>query len=720
MRTWYAKTLALLLAAVLAFSLALSVLSIAINAEYGLYMNPMEQQLQSWKESAMSAISYEAAVDVASEYLARQAGEPGTAEYELYINYFGGRYYRGFDWPAEAVYILRNENGTALASTGRDDSVGYAYTKQISVSRELGKVVCLGRGKEFPQWEELKTNYVWTAADGTPLEAPAEETQRYDIVYWGEEIYRVDRYPQQTFTVTFSLTQAQVDAAVRSYLGGDYRLTELAYAVRWYDIAAAAVSVLGLIGCAVWLWLVAGKKQGSDEIRPRFICAMPLDLLAAVCCCAGAGAFLLLRWGFYLMDSTYAEQEIWMGMSLLSIGASASLAALTVLAFGMAFFAQLRLGGIAWLRGTVCGRLLGWFWGALKGLWRRVAARFTGRGRAWGQFFRRIGELFRMLPVAWQWILPMFGWMVLMLLLGRARGGGALLYILLGAVGVMAMVWGGWSFGRLKAAAQAMAAGNLKETVSVETLSPSMRGVGEDLNKLGDVCVSAAREQVRAERMRTELITNVSHDIKTPLTSIINYVDLLKSAEDEAQRQQYLQVLDRQSQSLKKLIEDLLELSKASSGNVAVDLSRTDVVEAVKQALGEFSDRLAERELTVLLRPEREQLYAMCDGKLLWRVLSNLLSNAVKYSQSGTRVYVDVKQQASEVVLTLRNISEQELNVTAAELMERFVRGDASRSQQGNGLGLNIAASLMEVQGGSLQLTVDGDLFKVELRLNAE
>ena len=229
------------------------------------------------------------------------------------------------------------------------------------------------------------------------------------------------------------------------------------------------------------------------------------------------------------------------------------------------------------------------------------------------------------------------------------------------------------------------------------------------------MAVVAAQKQLKSERMKTELITNVSHDIKTPLTSIINYVDLLQKPHTEQQQEQYLEVLDRQSQRLKKLIDDLMEMSKASTGNMAVDVMKVDAAEAVNQALGEFADKLEKAQLIPVFRQPEEPVYMMADGRLVWRVMSNLLSNAVKYALPGTRVYIDLQKVDSKVILSLKNISREELNVQTDELLERFVRGDASRNTEGSGLGLNIAKSLMELQKGQLQILVDGDLFKVTL-----
>jgi signal transduction histidine kinase len=240
------------------------------------------------------------------------------------------------------------------------------------------------------------------------------------------------------------------------------------------------------------------------------------------------------------------------------------------------------------------------------------------------------------------------------------------------------------------------------------------------LNALADVTVEAAKRQMKSERMKAELVTNVSHDIKTPLTSIINYVDLLQKAESQEQAEEYLEVLSRQSLRLKKLIEDLMEMSKASTGNMSVDLTRLDAVEAINQALGEFSEKLEKAGLIPVFNPPAEPVMMTADGRLTWRVLSNLLSNAVKYAMPGTRLYIDLAKINDQVMISLKNISAEQLNVNSEELMERFVRGDSSRNTEGSGLGLNIAKSLMELQKGQLQLLVDGDLFKVTLFFNEE
>ena len=241
-----------------------------------------------------------------------------------------------------------------------------------------------------------------------------------------------------------------------------------------------------------------------------------------------------------------------------------------------------------------------------------------------------------------------------------------------------------------------------------------LAGHARQLNDLGQAIGSAVEERIQSERFKAELITNVSHDLKTPLTSIINYVDLLKKQGlDSPDAPAYLEVLDRKSQRLKKLTEDLVEASKASTGNLPVHLERLGMVQLFQQALGEFEEKFEQNHLTVVPRFPPDELWIMADGRHLWRVIDNLLGNCNKYTQEGTRIYADIFRQDGRAVLSIKNVSRQQLNIPAQQLMERFVRGDESRTTEGSGLGLSIARSLTELQGGQFDIDIDGDLFKV-------
>lgn len=262
-----------------------------------------------------------------------------------------------------------------------------------------------------------------------------------------------------------------------------------------------------------------------------------------------------------------------------------------------------------------------------------------------------------------------------------------------------------------------VASGDMSQPIDTERMYWKFREHGENINKVSDGIALAVEERMKSERFKTELITNVSHDIKTPLTSIINYVDLMKKEEVQDEKLlEYMDVLDRQSARLKKLIEDLMEASKASTGNLTVNLEECDVEVLLTQVIGEFEEKLQKNQLEVVVDKPGHPVKMMADGRHLWRVLDNLLNNACKYSLPGSRVYVALKQEANEAVVTFKNISKTALNIPSDELMERFVRGDSSRNTEGSGLGLSIAQSLTELMQGSMKLDIDGDLFKVTLR----
>ena len=238
--------------------------------------------------------------------------------------------------------------------------------------------------------------------------------------------------------------------------------------------------------------------------------------------------------------------------------------------------------------------------------------------------------------------------------------------------------------------------------------------LAEDINNIRDGLDKAIHSQLKSERLKSELITNVSHDLKTPLTSIINYVELIKKEENISPEhiKDYVNVLDSKSKRLKVLIEDLFEASKASSGNLELNMEKIDVAQLLKQAIGEMEEKLSKANLDLKLKVPEENTYIMADGKRLYRVIENLLSNICKYSLNNTRVYIDITNNSDKIKITMKNISSYELNFDPEEIMERFKRADESRNTEGSGLGLAIARDLVNAQGGSFEIDIDGDLFK--------
>ena len=494
----------------------------------------------------------------------------------------------------------------------------------------------------------------------------------------------ISRGPE--YTVTMYMMPTSED------LGWEWQLLYLGYEYRYTLIWVLVGSLLAFALCATYLCCAAGRKPHSNVVQPGGFNRIPLDLYAF------GGFWIVFSLLILIVEGLTWNFSKLSWIAFLLAGTLGLLGCTVIVGFCYACAAQLKMPKWYFLRYSLTGRVVIF-------LWRTVKRAFS--------FVRRvIGRVWSLLPVMWQWLLTGFGLLVV-LFIGFAAKGAMLLLSLL--ICIATVVYGAYCYGTLLKRTQDMRQGDLNAKVNDQYLVGSFREHAQNLNALADVVVDAAKKQMQSERMKAELVTNVSHDIKTPLTSIINYVDLLQKAENQAQAEEYVQVLDRQSQRLKKLIDDLMEMSKASTGNIAVELTSVDPVEAVNQALGEFSEKLENTNLIPIFTTPEHPVQMRADGRLVWRVLSNLLSNTVKYALPGTRVYIDLVTTDSNVLISLKNISREPLNVSAQELLERFVRGDASRNTEGSGLGLNIAKSLMELQGGFLQLLVDGDLFKVTL-----
>ncbi|MHB8072976.1 HAMP domain-containing sensor histidine kinase [Desulfosporosinus fructosivorans] len=274
-------------------------------------------------------------------------------------------------------------------------------------------------------------------------------------------------------------------------------------------------------------------------------------------------------------------------------------------------------------------------------------------------------------------------------------------------------------FNAIKEGVKQVKNGDVNYTINVSG-DGEFAKLARDINSITDGLYKAVESETKSERLKAELITNVSHDIRTPLTSIITYVDLLKHEQDQAKVDGYLEIIDQKSQRLKVLTENLFEAAKASSGTIPVNFEKIDLVSLITQGLGELDDKIQESKLEFKLSHPKDRVYIKADGRLLWRAIENLLSNIFKYALEGSRVYINIIDLGTGVTLIIKNISAYELNISADELMERFKRGDESRSSQGSGLGLSIAKSLIEIQKGSFKIEIDGDLFKAIIQMSKE
>ena len=575
----------------------------------------------------------------------------------------------------------------------------------------------------------------WDEADDNIYYYPDDNGERQALHYTWEQT------PEYRVTVYVSREYADMNR------NPVWQLMGLVYTWRTQLMVGLGVSLLVFALLAVYLCCAAGRKPGTDVVRAGGLNRMPLDLYAfLVVLGVGCIGVVFVEEGEYLL-----ELERTLALSIVGYGGFSC--ALMIVGFCFAFAAQVKTPEYFWWRNSLCGRVFSlfilacrwcwkqwlrvWHWlpKAVRWVWNLAARIFRAcwklvlwtwnlikqvLGKVWDfitrwakALGRSLSRMYSMLPLVWQWLvaIPLL-FFLLLINIGSASPAGILLRM---GIVLLATVYLASAFGTLLAGARRMCDGDLGTKVDDKMLVGCFREFAESLNGLSDAALVAAREQLKSERMRTELITNVSHDIKTPLTSIINYVDLLQYPHTPEQEKEYLAVLSRQSARMKKLIDDLMEMSKAASGSLPVEITQVDAGEAINQALGEFADKLAAADLTPVFRQPEEPILMMADGRLAWRAMSNLLSNAVKYALPGTRLYIDLSRAGNSVMISMKNISREQLNVSADELMERFVRGDTSRNTEGSGLGLNIAKSLMELQKGQLQLLVDGDLFKATL-----
>ena len=475
-------------------------------------------------------------------------------------------------------------------------------------------------------------------------------------------------------------------------VAGMTQLLSYCYAYRNLMLGAMIAFALLALCCFAFLMAAAGHRSGSDEIQPGFTERLPFDVFTA------AVAFI----GVILMQLLIEFSTA--GVNILKVIAFVMVFEAGValcLWWSMSFARRLKLGNV--LKSCISIRLLLWCWRTFKKLLAFVGDALRGMAL----IPKATVIIFAILFLEFFWIVAygadgaflLFGWFI-----ERA------VLVLLTAYVLLCMK-------KLLKAGEELSQGNLDYRVDTAKMRGPLKEHGEQLNRIGEGMNKAVNERMRSEHFRTELITNVSHDIKTPLTSIINYVDLLEKEEiDNEKAREYLEVLSRQSARLKKLIDDLIEASKASTGNLNVSLERCELGVLIDQCAGEYAEKLKAAGLELVVTKPEEPVTIMADGRHMWRVFDNLLNNVCKYAMAGTRVYINLDKEAGRATVTFRNISAQQLNISGDELMERFVRGDSSRNTEGSGLGLSIARSLVQLQKGELELTVDGDLFKVTLK----
>ena len=660
-KTW-AKALACVLCVASLTAAVFSFPFVVKLAEAGAYQNSCQAYISQTEAAILDDLTFY----VRDRYQAQQQGEIWTDGPDRLNdpNFF---------------YTIKDKSGKTLDASEElgDYRAKYSVTEQIKTGQERHIT------RTFPTEEacyaairDLEEKYTDVSTE-ISVDTTAQDN----------EIYRLTAdYTEGGGTVTVTIT-----GFIRSNLsssGDIYQTIHQAenhyFARNHYLCLLVGGLLLGLL-CLAFLAWSAGRHEDQEGVVLHWVDrAIPLELILCIFVLP-----ILLGLGF-MQDSLFFKGQSLAGIACCAIFALAGCLSLVR----------------RWKAGTLGQNLLV----------RRLAKPLRRLGHA---LHRGGSKLMEKLPLFWTAAL---GCLLLFFLEGLCiyavwcgnglEGVWFLLKVLEAAIVIYAVI----SMRELQRGGRELAAGNLDYKVPLEKLRWDFKAHGENLNSMRTAIQAAVEDQMKSERMKTELITNVSHDIKTPLTSIVSYVDLLKKQEmPTPEAREYLEVLDRQSAKLKKLTEDLVEAAKASTGSMTVNFQRTDVNVLLTQSAGEYQEKLQSKTLQLLLTPAKDTPAISADGRLLWRVFENLLSNIYKYALPGTRVYLTCESDENTVTITFRNISATPLNITADELMERFVRGDDSRHTEGSGLGLSIARSLTQLQKGTFDLSIDGDLFKAVL-----
>ncbi len=446
----------------------------------------------------------------------------------------------------------------------------------------------------------------------------------------------------------------------------------------------------------IWLTATAGHVNGYDGIKLSWFDKWKTEIAVAIIIVMWFFAIWFVGIGFNGYFAMYNQTEIVYENGIYYTGMIEQVPVSSIVYMGFGAFATCLVGTIGYL--SIVRRLKS------KTFWKNSLLYILKNA---------IKEFWDNRKCTFRTVVGMLGFIFLHYLAISGSSAIAFLCLIADAAAFVYMVRTAIARQRLKDGIFSIADGNLEYQVPTQGLHKDHLAMAEKLNHIGEGLNTAVEASIKNERLKTDLITNVSHDIKTPLTSIINYVDLLKREHFENPKiQNYLDILEKKSQRLKTLTEDVVEASKISSGNIKLEFMNINLVEMVLQTNGEFSEKFENRNLKVILNLPEEPVYIYADGRRMWRVLENLFNNAAKYAMEGTRIYADIKADNLKVEFSLKNISEQPLNISADELTERFIRGDVSRSTEGSGLGLSIAKSLVERQRGKLDLYLDGDLFK--------
>ena len=582
-------------------------------------------------------------------------------------------------------YIRDIENYRDMDDSRIYEVPSYGTNLRMIVRDEAGNVVAASEEMlEAENETELFPNEFYV------VEERIDGYRYHNILYGRPKDGTFDSYYQITFAFERGFPEQDLYRLIERTVKTGFRIR---YLIVLFGIMFVAVTITAFIG----LMRVSGRRNGTEELVPGPLNRIPLDILLLFYVLA------LIFGAVALQDIRYAGDPVF--ISILT----GSVLAAVIGALGLSMSAASRIK-----QGTLIRQLTAvWF---LRQIWNFLKWIGKGGKRAAAGLI----SLIRDIPLIWRSALLIAGITAIELIVLFGPYPYSYIYsffwILEHVILIPCLIWFILCLRKLGIAGEELATGNLSYQTNPAGMLWDLRKHAENLNSVAAGMSIAVEEKLKSERMKTELITNVSHDIKTPLTSIINYASLIgEETCDNPKIREYAEVLVRQSDRLKRLIEDLVEASKASTGNLEVNPVPCDAAVFLTQAAGEYEEKLADAGLQLMTKQTEEPLYIMADGRRMWRIFDNLMNNISKYAMPGTRVFLSLDKQDENAVFSFKNTSREALDISEEELMERFVRGDRARNTEGNGLGLSIARSMAELQGGSLHVTIDGDLFKAVL-----
>ena len=666
------KFLCYILIPIMIFVLAISIIDVSITSQYGEMGGPEEYiETEEFGQEYLLTLVYN--VRNITKGKTEEQANPNISEEELHYDYYNEIEDDSYEYPV--YYQVINYNSTSISN----------YINYIIIDEENGNMFTNIRSsnyiEEINKLKNEKKN--WTYEDeniSTNINTINKESAKYII----SPYYSIDNL--QGYKIYSNIDPSSLSYSNSLYVQqAVYNIFKEHQNLPTYLIPISAISLIVMIVYLIW---ATGHEKGKEGIVLNSLDKISYEIITTVI------IFIIGMMMSFAIASieTQIPQKILMSVFLLCylIG-YACLAVLVSTTIR-------RLKAKQFIRSFLIYKICVW----MKRTIKKIFIKITDKKNA----NRKITIIY-------------WGFVIISMILSSMTSSGIGLLLLVGF-----WIWAYYKLiqynkkiQKINEALKNIYEGNPNVKLNEEELEGTLKIMAKYINDIAGGFTNAIEQSLKSERLKTELITNVSHDIKTPLTSIINYVDLLKKEDiNNAQIEQYIAILDKKSQRLKKLIEDLVEASKVSSGNVKLNIETIDLKELLNQTVGEFEDKLERKKLKLEMDLPNENVLIKADNRYLYRVIENVFSNISKYALENSRVYIKLYEENKSVKLEIKNISKDKLNISAEELMQRFVRGDKSRYTEGSGLGLSIAQSLTEMQGGEFKIDIDGDLFKVEIK----